>query len=138
MAAPMGVAGSPFQSIAHDPAAGAWMKARVRNLAPDCCASAAGLSVVYASKYGANTCSGKVRGLEPGAPAPPAAPGLALAAATAPPATAPPATAIATVPASTPASAEHNRGKATVKDMCPPSSVTPTPVSTPPPTPPTS
>src|SRR5260370_42435957 len=121
MAAPMGVAGSPFQSIAHDPAAGAWMKARVRNLAPDCCASAAGLSVVYASKYGANTCSGKVRGLEPGAPAPPAAPGLALAAAAAPPATAPPAPAIAAVPASTPPRPGNNRGQHPGQHMGPPS-----------------
>src|SRR5260370_8923817 len=94
MVAPMGVAGSPFQSIAHDPAAGAWMKARVRNLAPDCCASAAGRSVGYASKYGANTCSGKARGLEPGPPAPLAAPGLALARGTAPPAAPPPSPAI--------------------------------------------
>jgi hypothetical protein len=44
--------------MVHDPAAGVWMKARVRYRAPDSRESAAGLSVVYASKYGAKTCAG--------------------------------------------------------------------------------
>ncbi|GAA2983526.1 hypothetical protein JCM13580A_05570 [Streptomyces drozdowiczii] len=34
------------------------MKAIVRYLAPDACASAAGLSPFHASKYGAKTCAG--------------------------------------------------------------------------------
>jgi hypothetical protein len=41
-----GVAESSFQSIVHEPFFGVWMKAKVRNFAPDSADSVAGLSLV--------------------------------------------------------------------------------------------
>ncbi|CAM5529140.1 hypothetical protein STENM223S_01088 [Streptomyces tendae] len=45
-----GIDVSPFQYGVQEPAVAVWRKARVRCLAPDCAASAAGLSPVHASK----------------------------------------------------------------------------------------
>lgn len=54
----IGWAGRPFQYAEHEPAASVCRKAIVRYLFPDAAASAAGLSPVHASKYGAATRSG--------------------------------------------------------------------------------
>jgi hypothetical protein len=55
----IGMPVSPFQYAVQDPLVAAWRNAMVRYLDPDCWASAAGLSPVHASKYGANTCVGR-------------------------------------------------------------------------------
>ncbi len=54
----IGIDVSPFQYGVQEPAVAVWRKAIVRCLAPDWADSAAGLSPVQASKYGAKTRSG--------------------------------------------------------------------------------
>jgi len=54
----IGCADSPFQYAVHEPAVSVWRNAIVRYLLPDSAASAAGLSPVHVSKYGAATCAG--------------------------------------------------------------------------------
>src|SRR5450755_1565886 len=53
---------SPFQYAVHEPALAVCRNAKVRYLAPDCWDRVAGLSPLYASKYGAKTCAGKTAG----------------------------------------------------------------------------
>jgi hypothetical protein len=53
-----GVLVLPFQYAVQDPALAVWMNANVRYLAPDCWDWVTGLSPLYDSKYGANTCAG--------------------------------------------------------------------------------
>src|SRR4051812_31582143 len=54
----IGCVESPFQYAVQEPVAAVWRNAIVRYLLPDSAASAAGLSPVHASKYGAATCAG--------------------------------------------------------------------------------
>src|SRR5882757_9615884 len=58
----MGIELSPSHTTLHDPGDAVCTKAMVRNFAPDCWASVAGLCPVLDSKYGANVRAGMAWG----------------------------------------------------------------------------